>query len=428
MREDEVLLGPNERFLMVVCAEDISSAFESIVHEIIRHYAELTFFGDEFDMQGTVVSYLDRKSFVTERNSDLKLELIKTFLTQTSPQGSSMSPPWWRVFNGGYIRIYKEKLDEYVRTNRELIHGYTHVGYADDENTTFCIRIPKNLTVEETQVIIKRISADARRMLKEATGVFGCSVNDDKSEILIPQAFKDISDECKPKLKSEITWLGYSLANDDLYFKFTNTRMRTKFKTSLDKFEKCVQYIKSIKVRKRIYQVYLAPIANWFIPTVMSHKRRLNSPSDEVEKFQQTALSMVGNCKGRVSRVGLNRAMGEHSVEEKCYNMAKGLVKYFPRNIEQMRGSSLNTGAQTRSGLVARDRIWKNCDMSDFGDRVNFLLATGTPPFRKRFIPNKAHEWLARVNAAIRQRILDRQRLQPAAHPRFTVTGIPNSE
>ena len=128
---------------------------------------------------------------------------------------------------------------------------------------------------------------------------------------------------------------------------------------------------------------------------------------------------MVGNCKGRVSRVGLNRAMGEHSVEEKCYNMAKGLVKYFPRNIEQMRGFSLNTGAQTRSGLVARDRIWKNCDMNDFRDRINFMLATGTQPFRKRFIPNKAHEWLARVNAAIRQRILDRQRLQPVAHPRL---------
>ena len=106
------------------------------------------------------------------------------------------------------------------------------------------------------------------------------------------------------------------------------------------------QYVKSIKVRRRIYQVYLAPIVNWFIPTVMCHKRtmkfihRMNSPSDEVEKFQQTALSMVGNCKGRMSRIGLNRVMGELSVEEKCYNMAKGLVKYFPRTTNKWKDST----------------------------------------------------------------------------------------
>ena len=187
-REDAILHGLE--LLTFVCAEDISSAFESIAHRIIELYSELSFECDDFAMPKLVSSYLDRKSFVSERNSPELLEVVRTFLGQTSPQGSSNSPAWWRVFDGGFTKIFVELVDDMCKSD-DRIHDFNHTSYADDKLIQITLNLAKFDDDESVKCAIAEISAKIRAHLVTATGTFGCAVNFDKSEILVPDYLVD---------------------------------------------------------------------------------------------------------------------------------------------------------------------------------------------------------------------------------------------
>ena len=404
-REEKVLLKDDEMFIIIVCCEDISSAFESISHIVIKHYCDITYSGDDFKMGDLVKSYLDRKSFIMKNGSEDKFELIRTHLEQTSPQGSSMSPPWWRVYDGAYAHIYKQKLGK-IMVENDYIHGFSHASYADDQNTTFRLKVKKDMSPTAIQDLISQTSLLARNALKEATGVFGCSVNPSKSEILVENQYADMKYE-PVKLKNEIVWLGYSLENNDHYFTFTKKRMVDKFKNVTEKFDNMMQYIRNIKTKRRVYQVYIAPIIEWFLPVVMTGK--INKyKANEIEKFQQSILTRVGNFSGNVSRTGLNKIMGAYSVKDKCYFMAKRLTKYYVRDINELKGWT-NTTTTLRSGNIARDRIWKSYNPKDLGDYVHHRIHHHPPANKECFDQRKAKKWIKAANTKIQTKMLERE-------------------
>ena len=188
VRHDAKTYGLN--LLTFVCAEDISSAFESIAHRIIELYSELSFECDGFDMPKLVTSYLDRKSFVSDRSGDELLEVYRTFLDQTSPQGSSNSPAWWRVYDGGFTKIFVDLVDNMCE-NDDRIYDFRHVSYADDKLCCYTLDLDKFADEKSVQDAIKEISGKNREFLMQATSTFGCAVNGDKSEILVPSRLTD---------------------------------------------------------------------------------------------------------------------------------------------------------------------------------------------------------------------------------------------
>ena len=116
-------------------AEDISSAFESIDHEIIGEVLECVYsLEGDFRIKDTILSYLRRESWIIDRKSGEKVKLEKRYEDKTSPQGSTLSPALWRIYDGVFSHIYKRELKKLKETTK-CIHEVFHVAYADDHVT-----------------------------------------------------------------------------------------------------------------------------------------------------------------------------------------------------------------------------------------------------------------------------------------------------
>ena len=389
-----------------MCAEDISAAFESIAHRIIELYSELSFECDGFAMPELVKSYLDRKSFVSDRSSDEMMEVYRTFLDQTSPQGSSNSPAWWRVYDGGFTKIFVELVDNMCE-NDDRIYDFKHVSYADDKLCCYTLDLDKFVDDESVQEAIKEISGKNRDFLMEATSTFGCAVNEDKSEVLVPVHLQD--KEHKPKLKKEMVWLGYSLEIENNYFQFTKTRMINKFATVSEKFSRMCQYIKSINVKRKIFEVYIKPVIDWFIPTILTGKWHALSQANEIEKFQQKCLSIVAGICGRVCRTQLNRKLGFHSVYETCTITARRLTKFFPRDVVYLKSENTLVNMRLRSSTIMIGETWHNCDHFDLGDRCHYLANCRKVLSTLKFSSLETKLWRIRRNKIIRRKINERK-------------------
>ena len=282
----------NRNFLTFICAEDISSAFESIAHKIIELYSELTFESPDFNMPLLARSYLDRQSFITDRTGSELLEVFRTFDDQTSPQGSSNSPCWWRVYDGGFSAIFKKYLNNIKTVNGAKIHDICHVSYADDHLIAITLDLDAFQNDDEVQKTIIELSSCVRQDLVKSTQIFGCRIAPDKSEILAPTHLKSDpkNENIKPKVADEFTWLGYSLGIQDNYLVYTPKRMHSRFKTVYEKFHSMCQYIQSIHVKRKVYEVYGSPVVDWFIPTILTGKWHALR---EVSQFKLALLSVA---------------------------------------------------------------------------------------------------------------------------------------
>ena len=398
----------NIRLLTFICAEDISSAFESIAHRIIELYAELTFESSDFNMPKLTRSYLDRKSFISDNKSTDFLEVCRLFTDQTSPQGSSNSPPWWRVYDGGFSHIFKRFLSTLKLKNGAKIHDVSHISYADDHLVAITLNLEFFSSDAEVEETIFELSKCIRQDLIKSTQIFGCAVNPDKSEILVPKHLKsDPKDKSlKIKLKSEFVWLGYSLEVEDNYLNFTTTRMRSRFHTVYEKFHSMCQYLKSINVKKKIYDVYISPVVDWFTPTILPGKWHSNSRANEIAVFQQKCLSVVVGVCGNVDRTALNNICGIRSVFDNCTLVASRLVKFYERDTVYLKGETVSARMSLRSGRISDpDLVWNNCDHFDLGDRVNFIASTRKMSDVPKFSSVLAKIWAINQNHNIRFQI-----------------------
>lgn len=399
----------NLNLLTFICAEDISAAFESIAHKIIKLYSELTFESLDFNMPKLTESYLDRKSFVTDRKATEFLEVVRKFSDQTSPQGSSNSPPWWRVYDGGFSKIFKNLLNTLKLSNNLKIHDIFHVSYADDHLIAITLDLGAFEDDLDVQNTIIELSNCIRQDLIKATKTFGCAIAPTKSEVLVPRHLKsDPKDKSiSPKLAVEFTWLGYSLEISANFLKFTPTRMTSRFHTTFEKFHSMCQYIKSVNVKRKVYQVYVSPVIDWFIPTILVGKQHELSASNEIEKFQQKCLAVVAGVCGNVSRTELNDICGIRSTRDNCIIVAGRLAKFYKRDIDYLKGEQTSARMVTRSRNVVRDRIWKNIEFDDIGDKINFI--NQNKPAEMREVPIfsqfKAKRWAKIKNVNIRYQI-----------------------
>ena len=127
----EELKKTGKKLIVIFEAEDISSAFESIEHAAIWMFSEATI--DELNsnvkLKEQFKSYLARQSFVTKRGTDLRLKVNKRYEDRTSPQGSILSPAFWRIFDKIFSHMYKKSMNEFMK-NDVFIDSYKHVAYA----------------------------------------------------------------------------------------------------------------------------------------------------------------------------------------------------------------------------------------------------------------------------------------------------------
>ena len=195
----------------LIFAEDISGAFESISHEIIALFIQAAFDPTMSDVNlvGLVLSYLDRESNISEK--DKLAQLKRKYRLQTSPQGSILSPKFWRIVDGVFSYIYKNSLRE-IEKEFDFIESTYHIAYADDHITIVGLIVDVGTPVDQIQHYILKVSDTCRYLLDQATKDAGCAINSKKSEIVVPKLYAnpDLS------LKSEFVWLGYSFQLSDV--------------------------------------------------------------------------------------------------------------------------------------------------------------------------------------------------------------------
>ena len=165
----------------LILAEDISAAFESIDHNLIARYAQRHFDDDgDFKMKDLLLSYLDRKSDIIDRDSDERVNIRKRYSTRTSPQGSILSPALWRIFDHAFSTLYKNALGQLVDQHEYLLNETLHVAYADDHVTVICLVVDMNETDHAIDLLSKKTALQCRALLDDATKAVGCGINSKK--------------------------------------------------------------------------------------------------------------------------------------------------------------------------------------------------------------------------------------------------------
>ena len=382
IRAVRAIIVPDGKIIIIfINCEDISTAFESVPHKVIEHYAEISFEKGDFNMPGIVKSYLDRKSFIYDQETKETIPLRRTNEEQTTPQGSAVSPPNWRVDDGAFTKLYKNYVEKYVEENSDIIIKTWHDSYADDHKTGIAILIDKHLSIEQIRTIILTISNTLREFLDIATKTFGCSVNRDKSEVIVYDHLKDPEKmERRPKFKSQYVWLGQSLKLvAENYLIITENRMKQRFMDVAKKVDDLFQYERSPLIRRKVYMVYVRPTIEWFLPVIMTKSQRELATSNAIEVFQQKMLAKIFGLPSTVSRHALNKHAAEPSVKEKVITIANRLSRHYPRDSKYLQYGNANVAIaqaqplQMRNRNVVRLNFWKNMDKKDFGDQVTFL-------------------------------------------------------
>ena len=366
------LRGQGFRAVPLILTEDISGAFESIDHEVIDQILE-TFFSEDgdFDIRGSIRSYLKRESWVTDRTTGERLLINKTHPTKTAPQGSSLSPTLWRLFDAVFTKIYKDTITANIAHESSIVDDFMHVAYADDHLTVVLLKFPDDVCASAMSTAIDDTARLFRGILDCATRCVGCSINAAKSEVLVA----DPDSTCNMEAKNEFTWLGYSLRlTKDHRLMFTDTKMIARFKHTLAVARSVFQYVRSMYVRWRIYKVYIAPIIDWYLPVVAHKPRHDLAKNNAIESFQHQLLSLVTGASSKVSTAGLTNVCFEPPVAFKLKRLCARLDDYVYRDIAQLRtggtyGVPSGTQRSLRSGIVSVS-AWPGADRKDFGDNI----------------------------------------------------------
>ena len=193
------------------------------------------------------------------------------------------------------------------------------------------------------------------------------------------------------------------------YFNFTETRMKSRFHSVFEKFSRMCQYIRSINVKRKIFEVYIKPVIDWFLPTILTGKWHLLSKANEIEKFQQKCLAVVAGICGKVCRVQLNRTLGFHSIYESCTITARRLVKFFPRDVQYLKAVNTSIQMTLRSATILIGDTWRNCDHLDLGDRCHYIANTRKVFETEKFSSFETKIWRIRTNKIIRRKINERK-------------------
>ena len=342
------LAQENRRIIPIILCEDISSAFESVDHEAIIQYIGCCFNSGTMDLQTCVKSYLDRSANSYDRDTKQKLPVTKRHRNRSTPQGSLVSPFLWRIFDNLFTQLYLNSTTGFK--NQAWVHDVFHVSYADDHLT--CVAIIIDDVVDDSQAI-KLKTKQAALLLRElfdcATREVGCGINRAKSEVILAKEYENEEIESK----DEFVWLGYSLRLDHHGFlKFTESRMKQRFQATRLAFENTNQYLTNIAVKRKIWEVYVSSVIEWFLPVIGYHRRDNLASINSIESFQNSTLSTALNISKYVGRKKINSIAVTKPVIFKLRAMGKRLKKHTARTSAEIETILIigNQGVDLRTG------------------------------------------------------------------------------
>ena len=235
-KEARQIAKQNQEFLHIpiILTEDISAAFESLPESLINRIIKHCFQCEDFKIDDIVSSYLDRKSYVIDRSDrNHRLKIRKRYHDRSSPQGSVLSPKFWRFFDKVFSHHYKKALKRIVDMSKNISLSL-HCCYADDHLTCLLFRFNKNDKPEKICKTISIVAETLRACLDFSTKATGCGINPDKSEIICPPELTKTTNPTifVPEGKDEFIWLGYSLGirirYDSFYLDFTSKKIDNK--------------------------------------------------------------------------------------------------------------------------------------------------------------------------------------------------------
>ena len=337
----------------VVSTDDISGAFESVVHKYVATSVGNSLAGDERKIKELILSYLDRKCEAKDSGTEERYRIYRRFKSKTTPQGSLVSPKFWRIFDALFTKYYMVCVEKIVDGKRVLDSFFT-VAYADDHVTVFAILTPISATEKEIAIIAKSALLTARELLSEATKTFGCKVHPTKSENVMP---KKLHVECAElegfKLQDSFVWLGYKLIlTDEGEIVFDRDRIITKLVSISLLRDSVFQYTANITLKWKIFKTYIAPFIELYLPLAIQENVKQNQTI--LHKFQHDCLCKVLGVSFRSCRVKVEEAMGELSVKSKAIRLSKRMVlSRYAGDIEELIVKDAvgeSQGPKTRSG------------------------------------------------------------------------------
>ena len=319
------------KLVPVISTDDISGAFESVVHKLVATAIGNSFSGDERKIGELVMSYLDRKCEAKDKRTNETRRIFRRFSGKTTPQGSLISPKLWRIYDALFSKFYIICLEKVLNSNPNL-NCYFTVAYADDHVTVLAILVPLDTSDEEISILAKAALLTARELLVNATETFGCRVHPTKSENVIAKKYHaGLASYGNFKTQDAFIWLGYKLVltNDDELL-FDREMIVTRLLAISLLRDSVFQYTANITLKWKIFKTYIAPFIELYLPLVV--QEGADKTNTIVHKFQHSCLCKVLGVSFRSSRIKVEKAISELSVKSKAIRMAKRLAQSFPNN------------------------------------------------------------------------------------------------
>ena len=393
------------KYVSFLSLDDISGAFESIDHILVVKVLETLLEIKEVQIGKLVGSYFKRNAFVREKEE--KMELKGKFSTKTSPQGSLLSPSFWRIYDALFTKLYRNDLEKMVDTFEDIME-VDHVSYADDHLTVVIVRIK----IEDEEKTADKISVYlmmVRNMLADATSQMGSAINPSKSENVVVKGLEEdienilcLEGNNSPDKPTSATfkWLGYFLTLKEGHkLVFDVPKIEAKIKSICYMRDRIYQYTSNTEFRLKIYKVYIAPYVELYLPLVIQTKINMITA---VHDLQHRTLCRAVNVPQTVNRVRLQNKLCERDVENKAKRMAERMIREL--DLEKPTETSMRMGTRAREGgnapITAADR-------SDYLDRI-FIYSerTDLEELKKSKINyNSLSKWAKDTREAINRKI-----------------------
>lgn len=321
-------LAEGEKIITIISADDIAEAFESIEHAVICDAVRRSFTGDSgFNVADAIDYYLkQRESFAFDRATDEKYKIHKTYMDKTSPQGSILSPRFWRIFDAVFTELYLEKLRD-LAVAHPFIRKISHVSYADDHLTIISLVVHVEEPEYYVAAKIKTCFEATRRLLFEATTAVGCSIQPLKSESIVRAADSRGLAEFYPsfEVKESFKWLGFRLKIEDAQLSFCKKGVSESIRKALNLCWHIFQVSSGVHIRWKTYKTYVVPFIELFLPFQI--QEGLDKATD-VTRAQHSCLSNIVGLTTRNNSKRLREVLAELSVKSKAIRLSKRFQKF----------------------------------------------------------------------------------------------------
>ena len=398
----EGLMPQGMKLVTIAKADDISGAFESVDHVLLEYIFETIFRNEtRYKIKDIIRSYLTKSATVIDRDSTCTYHIAKTFADRSIPQGSLLSPLLWRLYDGIFSHLYVNCF-EIVKNGDPSIVGISHVAYADDHLTIITFMVSVNRSNFYIGLKIAQICDCLVEMFMAATEQIGCGVNPLKSETIAPKAyvpFISLVNKTEKEPSNSFKWLGYFLfISDDLNLKFDEKKIIDHIK-AIHKFRRqAYQYTNNIGIRWRIYQVFIAPFVELYLPLAIQHSI---ISITKVHMLQHESMAAALRLPRTVNREKLEEFLGERSIAEKAKRMATRVIKVL--NLKKPSRNEV-LGMCLRSGNAANNPTRKD-DRESFTFRLFMFQEADIKDTNKvKFNVAKAKAWSHKVRLNIQKK------------------------